>query len=45
MNQFKIWRLHRVFFRESYLRWLFLAVLVLTILILRTHRIGRSPAG
>jgi hypothetical protein len=31
-NQFKIWRLHRQFYRESYLRWLFLAILVLMIL-------------
>jgi hypothetical protein len=32
INQFKIWRLHRQFFRESYLRWLFLAILALMIL-------------
>jgi hypothetical protein len=31
-NQFKIWRLHRQFYRESYLRWLFLATLVMMIL-------------
>jgi len=32
INQFKIWQLHRQFFRESYLRWLYLATLVLMIL-------------
>jgi hypothetical protein len=32
INQFKIWRLHRQFYRESYLRWLFLAMLGLMIL-------------
>jgi hypothetical protein len=31
-NQFKIWQLHRQFFRDSNLRLLFLATLVLTIL-------------
>jgi hypothetical protein len=31
-NQFKIWQLHRQFYGESYLRLLFLAILVLMIL-------------
>jgi hypothetical protein len=31
VNQFKIWQLHRQFYRESYLRLLFLATLVLMI--------------
>jgi hypothetical protein len=30
-NQFKIWQLHRHFFRDSYLRLSFVAALVLTI--------------
>src|SRR5277367_3366089 len=32
INQIKIWRLHRRLFRESYLRWLYLATWVLMIL-------------
>jgi hypothetical protein len=32
INQFKIWRLHRQFFRKSYLRWLYLATLAMMIL-------------
>ena len=32
VNQFKIWQLHRQFYRESYLRLLFLATLVVMIL-------------
>ena len=32
INEIKIWRLHRQFFRESYLRWLHLASWVLMIL-------------
>lgn len=34
INQFKIWQLHRQFFRESYLRWLYLFTLALMILFL-----------
>jgi hypothetical protein len=32
INAIKIWRLHRQFFRESYLGWLYLATWVLMIL-------------
>jgi hypothetical protein len=32
LNQIKIWRLHRQFFRESYLPWLYLATWALIIL-------------
>jgi hypothetical protein len=32
INQFKVWQLHRQFFRESYLRWLYLAIWVLLII-------------
>ncbi len=32
INEIKLWRLHRQFFRESYLRWLHLATWVLMIL-------------
>jgi hypothetical protein len=32
INQIRIWRLHRQFFRESYLPWLYLATWVLMIL-------------
>jgi|SRR5579863_314190 len=32
INQIRIWRLHRQFFRESYLPWLFLVIWALIIL-------------
>ena len=51
INQFKIWQLHRQFFRNSYLRWLYLATLALMILFLglcvqfdRSHSIAHSGA-
>jgi hypothetical protein len=51
INQIKIWRLHRQFFRESYLRLLYLATWVLMILFFvlglqfdRSHSIAH-PGG
>src|SRR5580698_4709376 len=32
VHQFRIWRLHRQFYRDSYLRWLLLVTLVVMIL-------------
>ena len=47
-NQIKIWRLHRQFFPESYLPWLYLASWVLMILVFvfcvqfdRSHSVAR----
>ncbi len=49
INQIRIWRLHRQFFRESHLPWLYLATWVLMILFFvlcvqldRSHSIAHS---